>query len=80
MHHTREVVALVEIFEDRGEDLGLLVGQGDAAVRLVEEGVGRRRRRGAIVEEGMEVRRGAEDVFVGCEDALFSADDDCDDL
>lgn len=61
----RVVVAFVEVFEHRGENLGGLVRQGDAFGDAFEE-------LGAADcgEEGGE----GEDVFVGGEEALFRAD------
>lgn len=63
VHQAREVVALVEVLEHRGEDLGRLVGQGDALAGI----------EGVVLEEVVEVRGAGEDVFVGGEDALFVA-------
>ena len=85
------VVALVEVLEDRREDFGLVVGQGNALGCREGGGAGGRRgrrgRRGAgravvqhVVLQGLlEERRGAEDVFVGGKDALVTADDERDD-
>lgn len=80
VQEARIVVALVEVFEDGGEDLGLVFGQGDAARRtagasgllvlFVED---------LAVQDLLEVGRDAEDVFVGGKDALVAADDERDD-
>lgn len=70
VQETREVIAAVQVLQDAGEDLGLLVRQ--------LEGLGEEaqwRERGARASCG-EVRRDAEDLFVGGEEALFGADGD----
>lgn len=76
VHKPRVVVALVEVLEHRREDLGRLVGQGEAAalghgavgvvLLLVQQDVG-------------EVGGTGEDVLVGGKDALVGADDEGDD-
>lgn len=84
VHQARVVVALVEVLQHGREDLGLLVGEGDALGRGGRGGgyggrgaddVG-----GAAVKVGaegvLEKGRCAKDVFVGGEEALFCADDE----
>lgn len=71
MHEARVVVALVEELEDGGEDLGLLVGQGDAArVGAVGD---------VLAEGGLEEGGEEEGGLVGGEEAVFFADDEGDD-
>lgn len=68
VHQPRVVVALVQVLEDRREDLRLVVGQVDALARS-----------GFRVLVGqclLKPWRCAEHVFVGREDALVSADDE----
>ena len=61
------IIPLVEIFEDGGEDLGLLVGEVDLLALGFHE----------LPPAGrLEERREAEDVFVGSEEALLSPDDE----
>lgn len=66
----RVVVALVQILEDRRENLGLLIRQIDALV-------------GGLVELtaacSLEVGRVGQNVLVRCEETLLSADAYCDD-
>jgi hypothetical protein len=66
----RVVVALVEVLENRGKDLGLLVGEIDALV-------------GGLVELtaacSLEIGRVGQNVLVCCEETLLSADAYCDD-
>jgi hypothetical protein len=71
VHEAGVVIALVEVLENRGEDLGFFVGQGDPLGRAVGEVVAAK----GVLEEG----RGAEDVFVSGEETLFAADDEGDD-
>lgn len=67
---TRVVVTLVEVLEDGGEDLGLLIGQIDALV-------------GGLVELtaacSLEVGRVGQNVLVCCEETLLGAYAYCDD-
>ena len=62
----RVVVAFVEVFEDGGEDFRLFFGHVDAAGMCFAE---------LAAAGGSEERREAEDIFVGGEEALFTADD-----
>jgi len=59
------VVALVEVFEHRAEDLGLFFGEGDAFGVGFEE---------LAAAAGGEEGGGGEDVLVGGEEALVRAD------
>lgn len=70
VHQAWEVVALVEVLEDRREDFGRLVGQGDALAGFE----GR-----VVLEEVVEVGGAGEDVFVGGENTLLVAYDEGDD-
>jgi hypothetical protein len=63
------IIPLVEIFEDGGEDLRLLVGEIDLLALRFHE----------LPPAGsLEEWREAEDVFVGSEEALLSPDDEGD--
>ncbi len=71
VRHSRKVVSLVEVLEHGAKNLGLLVWQSDALGRRVH----------VCVSQGMgEERAGAEDVFVGCKEPLFGANDECDNV
>lgn len=70
VHEVGVVVAFVEVLKHGGEDLGLLVRQGDAFGGGLHE---------LAAAGGVEEGRDAEDVFVGGEEALFAADDERDD-
>lgn len=67
---TGVVVALVEVFEDRGEDFGLFIREIDTLV-------------GGLVELagtcGLEVRRVRQDILVCCKETLLGSDTYCDD-
>ena len=75
LDQSRVVVALVEVLQNGGEDLGFLIGECDAS-----GGCGGRGRRAldvvATSKGGLEEGGCAEDVFVGGEEALFGADDE----
>jgi hypothetical protein len=64
------VVTLVEILEDGGENLWLLVGESDSPALGVEE---------AAAADAIEKGRLAEDVFVGCKEAAVGANSEGDD-
>ncbi len=64
------VVALVEVFEDGGEDFGEFFWQVDSFGGGLEE---------LAAADGGEEGRGGEDVFVSCEEALLNADAEGDD-
>jgi len=64
------VVALVEILEDSREDLGLLIGEGEA-LALGGEG-------GATIS-GLKEWGLAQDVLMSCKDAPLLAHRQCDD-
>lgn len=71
VRHSRKVVSLVEVLEDRAEYLRLLVRESNALGRRVH----------VRISEGMsEERTGAEDVFVGSKESLFGADDEGDNV
>lgn len=64
------VIALVEVFQHRRENLGFLVRKGDAAGCIVH----------VVTTEGiLEERRGAEDIFMGSKKTLLGTDDEGDD-
>lgn len=68
------VVALVEVLEDTGENLGLFVGEIDAFAGVWNVGMDSTAwRRGRCTALSCKERRGAEDGFVGGEEALFRA-------
>ena len=69
VEETRVVVAFVEVFEDGGEDLGDLFGEGDSFGGGLEE---------LAAADCSEEGGGGEDVFVGGEETLFRADTECD--
>jgi hypothetical protein len=61
------VITFVEVFQDTGEDFGLLFGQVDAfGIRLEE----------LAAAGGFEERRLAKDVFVSGKETLFRTDTD----
>lgn len=60
------VVALVKVLENRREDLGLFVRQGNLLALRVEH---------LILEDALEEGGDSEHVLVGGEDSLFLADD-----
>ena len=70
VHEARVVVALVHVLEDRGEDLGGFVRQGDALGRGLDV---------LALQDVREVWRVAEDVLVSGEDSLLVADYERDD-
>lgn len=68
------VVALVEVLKDTGENLGLFVGEVDAFAGVWDVGMDSTARGGGCCAAlSCEERRGAEDGFVGGEEALFWA-------
>ena len=71
VHQAGVVIALVKIFQNRGEYRGFFVGECNALGSALHE-VGAAQ---GILKE----RRCAEDVLVGGEEALFGADDEGDD-
>ena len=70
MQQARVVVALVEVFEDGGEDLGEFFGEVDSFGAGLEE---------LAAADGGEEGGGGEDVLVGGEEALLHADAEGDD-
>lgn len=66
VHKPRIVIAFVEVFEHRGEDLGLLVGKGDTLVGCLNKLSAAR-----SLKEG----RDADDVFMSGEKTLISTYD-----
>lgn len=70
VYETRVVVALVEVLEDGGKDLRVLLGQADALVVGLEE---------LAAAAGSEERGETEDLFVGGEETLLGADTEGDD-
>lgn len=70
VQQARVVVALVEVLEDGGEDLGEFFGEVDAFGGGFEE---------LAAADGGEEGGVGEDVFVGGEETLFGADADGDD-
>lgn len=76
MQESREVVASVEVFEDAGQDLGLLVGEIDGIVGGVVRIRGGSTGTGA---HGGEIRGDADDVPVSGEETLLGsyAEGDC---
>ena len=70
VQETGVVVAFVEVFEDGGEDLGDLFGEGDSFGGGLEE---------LAADNGGEEGGGGEDVFVGGKEALFGTDAEGDD-
>lgn len=69
LNQTRVVIALVEVFQDRTEDLGLLVRKRDLFDSIHVSGAK------GVVEE----RAAAEDIFMSGEEALLGTDDQCHD-
>ena len=69
MYEPRIVVAFIEVFKDRGEDLGFFVRQRDAFGGCFHE---------LSAAGGLEEGRDAEDIFVSGEETLFAADDESD--
>jgi hypothetical protein len=63
------IIAFVEIFEHRGEDLGFFVGKCDSLCCRFHE---------LSAACGLEEWRHAEDVFVCGEKSLLATDDECD--
>jgi hypothetical protein len=67
MDQPRVIIAFVEIFEDRGEDFGFFVGEGDSFACRFHE----------LASAGcLEEWWYAEDVFMRGEKSLFAADDE----
>lgn len=69
VYQTRVIVALVEVFEHRREDLGGLVGKSDALGG----------RLGVVPQNVSEVGSPGEDILVSGKYALFVTDDEGDD-
>lgn len=70
VNETRRVVALVQVLEDGGEDLGVLFGKGETLARGLHV---------LLPQNGAEERRLGEDILVSGEYPLLRADDECDD-